>query len=457
MTTAKDVLDRTQSFDDDFSVYSARESPPTKAKIDAAEKALGVKLRPDHRALIALLGCAAVLAKESVWPRLQPFEVAPSWRFFHGVEIFGLSSPAVPALDVVKQAKAWKPDGKGVFVPAIHRVGDPSCVGYDLRGRLHTWKPGEVPAKLSAGSLVKVLLSWLDTLMSDKERVRASAAPLPTKSPRAKAGDAVDASLDAWLVRLASDWTGKVAKELSSLDVPVRDRFVERVLQDTAKSKPSVDMVRRLHLITFDARVFPRIFALATHANAEVRETAVSQLGYVEELPAKGVKVLVAALEDTKVDVRKCAAESLAEHCVAPAVPPLMRAFAAQRKRKDWFKDVYPGTLLESLAACGAGRDDVTDLLVAHLALPDRYATLPAYKALISLGARAARAIPALTELANGKDAWREMHARHALAVITGNKKPHLARLRAGLEVKDAGGAVRASAQLALKALGEKV
>jgi hypothetical protein len=52
------------------------------------------------------------------------------------------------------------------------------------------------------------------------------------------------------------------------------------------------------------------------------------------------------------------------------------------------------------------------------------------------MGKKAKRAIPALERLTSHEDPYREMHARHALAFITGDPAPHMARLRAGLKIR---------------------
>jgi hypothetical protein len=108
--TAADVLARIEALDDDFDLFASRKQRPTAERIAAAEERLGARLRDDHRALVEALGCCAVLAKESVWPRPRAFEVRPTWQLTFGIEIFGLApNDAAPALDVVTQSQARAP------------------------------------------------------------------------------------------------------------------------------------------------------------------------------------------------------------------------------------------------------------------------------------------------------------------------------------------------------------
>ena len=453
-TTPASVLKTIEALDDDFDLFWGRKSPPTKAQIDAAEKALGAKLRDDHRALIRTIGAGAVLAKESVWPRAKEFDVRPMWQFLIGVEIFGVpSSGDAPVIEVVTQSRERAPAAKGKHVAAMKQIGSRRCIGYDAKGRLFEWAPGEAPESIGADGLLDVLAGWLDTLVADKNRMKAEAAAKPRKPKKSVGGD-LDAVVDGWLARLEADTRGVVSAELRKAPADVRRHLADRLLALTAEKKPDGDMIYRLPDLTDDPRVLARLFALAAHANAEIREIAVSMIDCLDERPAEAVPVLLQALVDKVEDVRNEAARALATYAPPAAVEPLKAALARQKRRKTWVHDVLTGNLILALGRCGAGRDDVVDLLVGDLSLDDRYASRHAYEALGAMAKKARRAIPALEAIASGKDAYREMHARHALATITGDAKPQLARLQAGTKSKDV--AVKASAELALAALQGK-
>lgn len=457
------VLKFIEQLDDDFQVFWSRTSPPSKALIDAAEKRLGAKLRDDHRALVRTMGAGAVLAKEEVWPRAKELDVRPLWQFLHGVEIFGVAPQGnAPVVDVVVQSKERAPDADGVFVAAIRRIGDRRCVGYDKKGRLFEWSPGQTPEDVDAPDLTGVLLAWLKTLADDKERMKREArgakSAKSTKSAKGEPSTESSASaVDQWLERLASDRRGEAEEAFKKAPKSVRDGVVARILDATAGKKPDLDMIWQLGKVGNDPRAAARIIELARHASASVREIAVDLLDCVEALPKERARALAAALDDKSEEVRSSAAGGLASAPSADAVEPLLAAIARAKKKRD-VSGVFFANLLEALGACGAGRADVVDLLVAHIgSAKSRYDALPAYKALGAMGAKGKRAIVGLEKLLAHDDPYHEMHARHALALITGDPKPHLARLRAGTKIKDAGNATAASAQIALREIEQKL
>ncbi len=112
---------------------------------------------------------------------------------------------------------------------------------------------------------------------------------------------------------------------------------------------------------------------------------------------------------------------------------------------------------MEALGACGANDARVVTTLVEHLNLENRFATLPVFRALLSLGPKAKGAKAALEALVEGDDPWRQVHARHTLVAIEGAHARHVPHIIQALKIKDAGNAVQASARIALAALGAPV
>jgi HEAT repeat protein len=256
--------------------------------------------------------------------------------------------------------------------------------------------------------------------------------------------------LDRWYQRLVEEPSSALRRELDASAPAMIAPLVSRLLDATAGAEPESAAIYALAAFGDEPAAVERLIALASHDDDDVRATAVGMLAFLEPRADDAVfPTLLRALSDDEPDVHRAAAEGLGQLARAEALEPLFSALARARSagRPD---ALFIGNLLGALAACGPGRDDVVDALVAQLAAADRYATLPAFKALVSMGPPAARAIPALEALTAGDDPYREMHARHALAVITGDATPHLVRLRAGLGIPDGGGAVSASAKLAL-------
>lgn len=178
------LADRIDTLDDDFQLFAG--PPATKPQLAAVAKALGIPLRKDHAALIAERSCFAVLVNEKVWPRPVEFDIRPAWQFCFGLEVFGIAPDTAPALDVVTQTNARQPAGKKRLVAAMKRIGDRRCVGYDRAGTLYEWEPGGDPERTQGGTLEEILLTWLETLATDREAMKA--APKKAKpKPKPKA------------------------------------------------------------------------------------------------------------------------------------------------------------------------------------------------------------------------------------------------------------------------------
>jgi hypothetical protein len=164
---------RMRALEDDYQVWWSRTAPPSEAEIVEAEKKLGLPLCAEHRELAALFGCGAILVHEDIWPRPGEFEVRPLWQFQYGFEIFGVDPGGrAPLLDIIVQSRERSPGGRKKFVAAARRIGSPEVVGYDSKGKLHTWSRSEGPKALDLSSLLEILFDWLVTLEFDKERMK---------------------------------------------------------------------------------------------------------------------------------------------------------------------------------------------------------------------------------------------------------------------------------------------
>lgn len=320
----KAFLAHLDTLDDDFSVFSAKRTPPEPEAIDEVERALGLPLSREHRELVEKLGCMAIVAKESVWPRPTPFAVRPLWQLCFGVEIFGLGAEQAPALDLLSQAKAYSPQAKKL-VPAARVIGLPECVGYDAEGKLFAWAPGGQPTPLAHATLFDWLAERIDELSKNKDAIK-------TAPPRDAAGDdeaGVNELVAAWteapddaarvlVLRDLADYESKlpppaVALALAALKSPsLRDdalqlfdldaypEAVESLLSllDAVKREP-----RWVHGVSFDRTCAalatcgeddPRVvFVLA--ASLVVRERVHAALGAFNALRRLGDKARAAA------------------------------------------------------------------------------------------------------------------------------------------------------------------
>lgn len=174
MSNAEDVLRALRTLGHDFQVVWPPRSAVTRADIDAAERALGLALRPDHRALIATFGCAAAFAHERVWPRLERATEGPLAAF--GIEIFGVARDIPPAIDVVVQSHARMPDAGRPLVAALGLLGCDETIGYDASGRLFTYASRGAPMALPESDLLAMLCTRLAQLVRDKDAVKSLVA-----------------------------------------------------------------------------------------------------------------------------------------------------------------------------------------------------------------------------------------------------------------------------------------
>lgn len=198
-----------------------------------------------------------------------------------------------------------------------------------------------------------------------------------------------------------------------------------------------------------DDRAVEALIAFATKGSGDLRVDAVDALGLLDGRPPRAVPVLVRALADEDEDIVYKAAMALREYADPRATEPLKEALVKAQKNPRWVYELLVLNLMEALAAAGAGRDDVVDVLTSNLSPPlNSNAGGAAFSALINMGAKAKRAIPALEAMTENDNLYLATKAHHALGAITGDYKSHLAALRAAKKSKDEG--VQAAAEIAL-------
>lgn len=448
MATLDSVAKRLDALDDDFSIFSG--NPPTKSAIVALEKKLGVKLLPEHRALIAKLASCAIIADEKAWPRPVAFEVRPAWQFCWGIEVFGIAPKTAGALDVVVQSTIRAPAGKQRLVAAMSRLGERTCVGYDAKGKLYEWEPKGRASALKAKGLLAILDSWLETLAEDKDKMKK--APSKKKTAAKAAGK----TAEQWLEQLLDDDDADATANKLMKEAPaVRAAVIALVTKALKKNPDATEHLWALAWIDKDEAVLDALIAYAQKGKDDVRTTALGILGANEKKPKRVVPVLLAALADKDEEVVQEAAAALENYADPTMIAPLTLALVKAQKSPRWVYDVTVGNIMAVLAKAAAkgrakDRDAVVDVLTANLApKASRYAAQPAFDGLIELGPKAKRAVPALEKAAAGKDLYLSSYARYALCAITGNASPHLAALKVAAKNKDS--AVKAVAQDAVR------
>jgi HEAT repeat protein len=465
-----------EALGDDFAVFSSTANLPTKAQLTAIEKALGVPLPSEHRALLEAYGALAVVANEAAWPRPVEFEVRPAWQFCFGVEVFGFA-PTAPALDVLVQSERRAPATTSVqgktkgkkapaparFVAAMARIGDSSTVGYDAEGTLYEWDRhgDEAPRRLETSSLVSLLCRWIDQLAEDTEKIkreppnaRAPKASKATPKGGAKPGTkAKTKSVKAWVEELLDDDADgeEVGEALMQAAESVRGEVIAKLVKGIDEDE--TDGLWALAHLEADPRAVEALvsFASANTESTELRTSAIGVLGALDHLPPRALEVLIEALGDEDADVVQEAAEALAENDDPIVLDPLRAALAKAQRNPRWVYGVLVGNLLTALASAGGDRPAILDVLTANLDPPEsHYAALPAFRALIALGPRAKHAIPALEAAVQGNNLYLTTLARHALGAITGDYAPHEKALQKAAKHEDA--ATQSVASMAIKA-----
>ncbi|MBX3206757.1 MAG: HEAT repeat domain-containing protein [Labilithrix sp.] len=444
MTTLQKFTAQLDALDDDFSIFFAAK-PPAKARIDALEKKLGVPLHAEHRALIEKVSACAIVTDEKVWPRPLAYEVRPAWQFHWGIEVFGLASKSSSALDVVVQTRERAPSGAHELVAAMRRLGAGWCVGYDAKGTLYEWEPGSKPSKLGSKHLLGVLAGWVRVLENDKAKMKKLSAK--------NAGGGAGAG--AWVEKLAGDGGSAAGKKLMKEPPAVRKEVIDLIAKALAKGAEPTDYLWRLAEIAADERATDALMAYARKGNTDARTTALGILGTHPGKPKRVVPVLLDALGESNEDIVANAAEALLAYADPTMIAPLAKALTKVQKNPRWVHGVAAGYIYKTLAAAAlkgkaSDHDRVVDVLTANLApKASRYAALDAFEALIAMGPKAKRAVPALEKSIAQKDMYLSSLARHAHGAITGAYEPHLAPLRAAAKAKDE--AVRAVAEGALE------
>lgn len=118
--------------DADFTVYPLGEGAASAGEVRALGKRFGVVFPdPVVAHLSGRFPGAILLASEQVWPRPQPFDVAPFWQFLYGVHSF---TPLTTSEDWMRfdlVARDFQAETGHRAVPILKRIGDANlmCVG----------------------------------------------------------------------------------------------------------------------------------------------------------------------------------------------------------------------------------------------------------------------------------------------------------------------------------------
>ncbi len=159
-----------QQLDKDFRMVICDVDAPNAKWLDDFEAASGFPLPDDFRRFVRAFGAVHIEAKESVWPRASPGDVAPVWSLLYGLSVFGCSSRVPDDLDIRIQTQTFRNQSRTEVVPFLKVVADPDVYCFDARGAISRWDHETQRLEGQAGTFIELFTSELDKLKQRKER-----------------------------------------------------------------------------------------------------------------------------------------------------------------------------------------------------------------------------------------------------------------------------------------------
>lgn len=159
-----------QQLDKDFRMVICDVDAPNAKWLDDFEAASGFPLPDDFRRFVRAFGAVHIEAKESVWPRASPGDVAQFWSFLHGLSVFGCSGRVPEDLDIRIQTPTFRNQSRTEVVPFLKVVADPDVYCFDARGAISRWDHEAQRLEGQAGTFIEIFTSELEKLKQRKER-----------------------------------------------------------------------------------------------------------------------------------------------------------------------------------------------------------------------------------------------------------------------------------------------
>ena len=89
-----------------FDIMAEPQGAPGEQEIAALEERLKVSFPADYRDFMKEFGSFFVQAKETVWKRPEPGQVAAAWRYDYAFTVLGTGHDIPPVLDILKTQEA---------------------------------------------------------------------------------------------------------------------------------------------------------------------------------------------------------------------------------------------------------------------------------------------------------------------------------------------------------------
>jgi hypothetical protein len=155
-----------------FAVFACQGQEPSEAEVSAFERVVGFALPPEFREFtMSPLGGLYMEVREELWPRPEPYEVAPFWSFLRGIKVFGIAKDIPEWLDLREQYKKFCDEGVSELVPFLQRLGDANRYCFNSRGQIIEWdheQPGK--RQLLEMSFSDLVMREINELEERKDR-----------------------------------------------------------------------------------------------------------------------------------------------------------------------------------------------------------------------------------------------------------------------------------------------
>ncbi|HXS67379.1 MAG TPA: SMI1/KNR4 family protein [Candidatus Polarisedimenticolia bacterium] len=162
---------RTANIDKDFSVFAAGEDAPTLKDIEAFEKWAGFRLPDDFRKYsCSKLGGIYVEVKESVWPRLKKFEVAPFWSALYGFFVYAFSPNCPEWMNIRLQTEQFRAESQTNYMPFLKVMMDADIYCFDENGVARRWNHETLEALPVGKTFTQIFEEEFAELKKRKER-----------------------------------------------------------------------------------------------------------------------------------------------------------------------------------------------------------------------------------------------------------------------------------------------
>jgi hypothetical protein len=168
-----------------FRISTSSAGPATEAELSALEAELGAPLPAEYRKLLSTWGALVVEVVESVWPRPQPLDVLPSWRFWYGFHVYGVGERVPRELSVLG---ARSPQLRELeALPLVKRASAKFLGVLTRSGQVGIWAPDGSPIELVRGGVIDMILAEIRELEEGVERLRVGEAGVEELMERGRA------------------------------------------------------------------------------------------------------------------------------------------------------------------------------------------------------------------------------------------------------------------------------